>query len=471
MNTATLNAPKNTQNDASDWKDGKRWLWLMSPGIPFLGLAAFGLFFQTGWGALLWAGPLLIHFIVPVFDLLIGEDKVNAPESAVPKLIADNYYRWVVAAYIPSQYLITIIGAWLAVYGNLAWWELIGMAWSVGAINGVGINTAHELGHKKEKLERWLARITLAPVAYGHFYVEHNKGHHKNVATPEDPASSKMGETFWAFLPRTTIGSIKSAWSIEANRLERLSKPALSVHNEVLQSWAMTVVFFGALTIAFGPIALLFLVVQAMYGFTLLEVVNYIEHYGLLRQKTSSGRYERCQPHHSWNSNHMVTNLVLYQLQRHSDHHANPTREFQALRHFDDTPQLPSGYASMITLAYFPPLWFKVMDKRVAAHHGYDMMNANIHEPARERIMDKWHRSAHEDKVIEDAITIDENDVATEHGCTNCSYVYRDAEGCPDEGYPAGTAFSELPIDFPCPQCAVREKPDFVAISKAKQAA
>jgi alkane 1-monooxygenase len=133
--------------------------------------------------------------------------------------------------------------------------------------------------------------------------------------------------------------------------------------------------------------ALPFLLVQAFYGASLLEVVNYIEHYGLLRQKDSTGRYERCAPRHSWNSNHLVTNLFLYQLQRHSDHHANPTRRFQALRHFEDSPQLPSGYAGMLVLAYIPPLWFWVMDKRVKAHLNGDLSKANLYPAKREKLL------------------------------------------------------------------------------------
>lgn len=152
----------------------------------------------------------------------------------------------------------------------------------------------------------------------------------------------------------------------------------------------MTVVLFGALTLWLGPWALLFLVVQAIWGFSLLEVVNYIEHYGLLRKKLPSGRYERCAPRHSWNSNHIVTNLALYQLQRHSDHHANPTRRYQALRHFEESPQLPSGYASMLMVAYLPPLWFRLMDKRVATHFGGEIEHANLHPPKREALLRRW---------------------------------------------------------------------------------
>src|ERR1043166_4108843 len=325
MTATTLTTP------AQSWIDGKRWLWLLSPAIPVLVMLALGLYQWTGFGLFTWGGALLLYGIIPVLDWLIGVDRNNAPESAVGQLEADPYYRAIVYAYIPLQYAATIWGAWLAVNSHATWWELLGLVITVGIVNGIAINTAHELGHKKESVERWLAKLTLAPVAYGHFFVEHTRGHHKNVATPDDPASSKMGETFWQFLPRTMIGSLRSAWKIEGERLARNGKKTWSFDNDNLQAWAMTIVLFGALTLWLGPKALPFLLLQAFYGASLLEVVNYLEHYGLLRQKTKEGRYERCRPEHSWNSNHIVTNLFLYQLQRHSDHHANPTRRSQEI--------------------------------------------------------------------------------------------------------------------------------------------
>jgi alkane 1-monooxygenase len=448
------------------WVDGKRWLWLWSPALPAIGAASVLAVLLGAPGALLWTLPVIFYVLAPLLDWIIGEDRVNAPESAVPALDADHYYRRIVYAYIPSQFLVTGLGAYLAVRGHLAAWELLALVVTTGVANGVGINTAHELGHKTGGLERWLAKIALAPVAYGHFFVEHNKGHHKNVATPEDPASSRMGETFWAFLPRTVIGSLKSAWKIERERLARQGRSVWSIRNENLQSWAMTVLVFGALTAWLGPWALAFLVVQAALGFSLLEVVNYLEHYGLLRRKLADGRYERCQPRHSWNSNHVVTNLFLYQLQRHSDHHANPTRRYQALRHFDDSPQLPAGYAALIIVAYFPPLWFRLMDKRVAAHHGGDLRQAHLHGPRREALLRKWPAPAAAARDAEPAAKTGAAvavDGAALHRCPNCSYVYNPRLGCPQEGYPAGTSWASLPQSWACPQCAVREKPDFVA--------
>ncbi len=461
---------------APSWVDGKRYWWLLSPGLPAMGLAVLAMASTTGNGLWFWLLPFVFYGIVPLLDRLIGTDPVNAPESAVPDLESDRYYRGIVFAYIPAQYGVTLFGAWLAVQGGFAGWELLGLTVVVGIINGVGINTAHELGHKTNPLERWLAKITLAPVAYGHFFIEHNKGHHKHVATPEDPASSRMGETFWAFLPRTVIGSVRSAWGIERARLIRDGKPVFSRHNEILQAWGMTVLLFGAISLWLGPWALVFLVAQAAYGASLLEVVNYLEHYGLLRLKDASGRYERCQPRHSWNSNHVVTNLLLYQLQRHSDHHAHPTRRYQGLRSFDDSPQLPSGYASMLLIAYLPPLWFRVMDPLVVAHYNGDLTRASLHPSRRQALLRRW-------MGVDAAAVATASSLAAAnpvragipaepahalYQCPNCSYCYDEAVGCPEEGYPRGTRWAALPADWSCPHCAVRDKADFAAVVPAR---
>ena len=467
-----MHSTLSTTNAAStSWADGKRYLWLLSPFLPMMAFSILCAAQLTGIYALAWFAPALLYVIIPLADWLVGTDTNNPPESAVRDLENDRYYRWIVYAYIPTQFATTILACFIAVTVNLAWWELLPLIIAAGVINGISINTAHELGHKKEGFDRWMARLTLAPVAYGHFYVEHNKGHHKNVATPDDPASSKMGETFYAFLPRTIIGSLRSAWGIEKERLGRLGLSVWHWQNENLQAWAMTVVLFGGLTAWLGWMALPFLLVQAFFGAALLEVINYIEHYGLLRKKGADGRYERCQPHHSWNSNHIVTNLFLYQLQRHSDHHANPTRRFQALRHFDDSPQLPSGYASMLMLAYFPPLWFRQMDPLVAKHFKGDLTHANLHPAKRDALLAKWGGK----RLDDGAPALFPNSLAGEaaaapsaearYQCTDCGYVYDEAKGCPHEGFAPGTPWARIPNNWPCPDCAVREKVDFVALA------
>jgi alkane 1-monooxygenase len=210
------------------------------------------------------------------------------------------------------------------------------------------------------------------------------------VATPEDPASSRLGETFWRFLPRTVAGSVRNSWRLERTRLRRMGKRTLSPRNDVLNAWAMTVVLWGVLLALFGPAIWPYLLIQAVFGFCLLEAVNYLEHYGLKREQLANGRWERVSPRHSWNNNNVTTNLFLYHLQRHSDHHANPTRRYQALRHFEESPQLPSGYATMIVLCYFPPLWRRVMDRRVLAHFGGDVTLANIQPSKRDKVLARY---------------------------------------------------------------------------------
>lgn len=451
--------------------DPKRYLWLWGIVVAFLPLIGGGLAVATGWSAMWFFAPVFLYVLVPIADYLVGKDVSNPDESALAALESDPYYRWCTYLFIPVQYGVTVWAAWLVGSGTLGWVGLIGLTWSMSILSGVGINTAHELGHKKPTLERWLSKIALAPVAYGHFFVEHNKGHHRHVATPEDPASARMGESFYAFLPRTMLGSLRSAWCIERERLARRGRSVWSWENENLQAWSMTVALFAALTAAFGWIVLPFLVVQAFFGAALLEVVNYLEHYGLLRRKKADGRYERCQPRHSWNNNHIVTNVLLYHLQRHSDHHAHPTRRYQALRHFGDAPQLPTGYAGMIVLAFMPPLWYRVMNPRVVAHHGGDLRDANLQLGKREALLRRYPPPA--DTTVDDTAERRETTEAqagagpdgvrtTRYECVECGYVYDEAQGCPSEGFAPGTSWSQIPDDWACPQCAVRDKVDFV---------
>ena len=277
--------------------------------------------------------------------------------------------------------------------------DRVGMALGVGMVAGIAINTAHELGHKKESHERWLAKIALAQTFYGHFYIEHNRGHHVRVSTPEDPASARMGENVWSFMPRTVSGSLRSAWELEKKRFGRLGKSHWNINNDVLNAWLMSVVLWGGLMAVFGVGILPFLVIQAVVGIWLLESVNFLEHYGMKRQKLESGRYERVNPSHSWNSNNIGTNVLLYHLQRHSDHHANPTRRYQALRDFPEAPVLPTGYAGMIVLTWVPQIWRKVMDKRVLAHYEGNITRANLHPAKADHYLRKYGAAEQADRT------------------------------------------------------------------------
>lgn len=404
MSHGTL--PGDTAGTNVEWRDKKRHLWLLGlipPTAVFLAAAFVAAFNAIGWDVVSpvwwWIGPILVYVLLPILDVFFGPDGENPPEELMEQLENDKYYRYCTYVYIPFQIASLIFAcylwtasdlSWLGIDGGLGLISKIGLAFSIGAMGGIGINTAHELGHKKDSLERWLSKITLAQTFYGHFYIEHNRGHHVRVATPEDPASSRFGESFWTFLPRSVFGSLRSAWELEAKRMNRLERPVWHISNDVLNAWLMSVVLWAALAGIFGWQVLPFLLLQAVYGFSLLETVNYLEHYGLRRQTTAAGRYERCTPRHSWNSDHICTNIFLYHLQRHSDHHANPTRRYQTLRSFDDAPNLPSGYASMITLAYFPPIWRRVMDHRVVEHYEGDISLANLHPRKADRIIAKY---------------------------------------------------------------------------------
>jgi alkane 1-monooxygenase len=369
------------------WRDPKRHAWLLGLVVPTLPFIACGLVEATGVGALWFFGPLVVFGIFPALDLAIGMDARNPPDDVIKWLEQDRYYRWCTYLYLPLQYAGLVLACWLFSRPSLSTVDKVGLALTVGMVSGVAINTAHELGHKRADLERWLSRLALAQSGYGHFFIEHNRGHHVKVATPEDPASARLGESFYAFWPRTVAGSLRSAWALERTRLRRLDSGPWTPRNDILTAWAMSLALFALLAVVFGAEVLPFLAIQAVVGFSLLEVVNYLEHYGLLRQRREDGRYERTRPEHSWNSNSAASNVLLYHLQRHSDHHANPVRRYQALRHVDEAPQLPTGYAGMILLALVPPLWRRVMDHRVLDHYERDVTLTNLHPPKRRRYL------------------------------------------------------------------------------------
>ena len=293
---------------------------------------------------------------------------------------ADPHYNRLLMMCIPAHLLVLVASAYLVGTQDLSWGVLIAFAIVIGISSGSSINTAHEIGHKNTKLERLLSRVTLAITGYGHFCIEHNLGHHRDVATPEDPASSRMGESIYRFMLREIPGAAKRGWMEESKRLQKRKLKVWSLDNHILQSYLMTFVLQGGLVLLLGWQLIVFFLIHNLFGWFQLTSANYIEHYGLLREKKANGKYERCQPHHSWNANHYVSNLLLFQLQRHSDHHANPSRSYQALRSLENLPELPTGYSAMYLLAYIPPLWFKIMNDRLLAvpHINGDLSKVNI---------------------------------------------------------------------------------------------
>ena len=263
--------------DPTRWRDPKRYAWLLGLIVPTLPFLAWGLVEATGLGVFWFYGPVLVFGVFPLLDLAIGMDAANPPDSVIKWLEGDRYYRWCTYAFIPIQYAGLAFACWMWSSGKLSTVEDVGLALTVAMVSGIAINTAHELGHKRDSLERWLSRIALAQSGYGHFFIEHNRGHHVRVATPEDPASARLGESFYAFWPRTVAGSLRSAWGLERTRLARMDRGPWTLRNDILGAWAMTVVLFAALCAVFGVVVLPYLILQAVLGFSLLEVVNYLE--------------------------------------------------------------------------------------------------------------------------------------------------------------------------------------------------
>jgi alkane 1-monooxygenase len=354
-----------------------RLVWLLALSVPLLPFLALTLD-RAGLGDLAWwLPPLLLYGLVPLLDGLLGDDRGNPDDSRSAQLAQDPWYRRVLIAWLPLHYAALALGGWVVAQEPPGWLGGLGMVATLGLVSGGGINVGHELGHKRGAVSAWLARLALAPACYGHFVVEHNRGHHVRVATPEDPASARLGESYWRFLPRSVLGGLRSAWALERERLTRQGLPVWHWHNQNLQGWALSLLLAGALVACFGWVVLPLFLAQALYGAATLESVNYIEHYGLLRQRDPGGRYERCAPQHSWNSSRRLSNWLLYQLERHADHHAHPLRPYQLLRHFEDSPQLPAGYAALVPLTWVPPLWFALMDRRVLAFYGGDPTRCN----------------------------------------------------------------------------------------------
>lgn len=367
--------------------DNKRYLWMLGLLAPASALLPSQLVYWTGMPVFWWSGVLVFFVIIPIIDLLAGEDGHNPDASAADELQNDRYYRWCTYLFLPIQFIGLIVACWMWAYGGLSVVDKIGLAVTVGLVAGTGINAAHELGHRVEQHERWLAKVALSQTLYGHFFVEHNRGHHVRVATPEDPASARLGESVWTFVPRSAVLGLASAWKLEAGRLRRKGHSVFHPSNALLHTWLLSAVLFVTLMVVFGWAIAPYLLIQAVVGFVLLEMVNYVEHYALLRETNERGRYVRCAPRHSWNSDRLCTNIFLYHLQRHSDHHANPGKRYQTLLSCDEAPQLPAGYATMVLLAAVPPLWRRVMDPRVLDHYDGDLVRANILPRKRDRIL------------------------------------------------------------------------------------
>eukprot|EP01097_Dermamoeba_algensis_P004289 TRINITY_DN2830_c0_g1_i1.p1 TRINITY_DN2830_c0_g1~~TRINITY_DN2830_c0_g1_i1.p1 ORF type:complete len:405 (-),score=84.89 TRINITY_DN2830_c0_g1_i1:288-1502(-) len=320
----------------------------------------------TGGRGIWYFSPIILTFVfVPLLDFILPPLKLN-PTAEQEKILEKQFkFQLPVWLWVPTQIFSVIFTCYVFGHWDLTLTEQIGLLLTVGLMGGQSINVAHELGHKLSSIEKFFAKTSLAFVCYMHFQIEHIQGHHWNVATPKDPATSRLGESLYQFLPRTIYYSFISAWDIEAKRLKKANKAFWSSDNQMLWFMFWPTMITMTIYLTFGLWGAIFFLMQSAVGFLFLEVVNYVEHYGLLREEISPGHYEQVRPIHSWNANESVTNYFLFKLQRHSDHHTFPVRRYQVLRSFEESPQLPAGYSGCILLALVPPLWFYIMNPRV----------------------------------------------------------------------------------------------------------
>ncbi len=317
-----------------------------------------------------------VFLLVPLVDIAMGLDTTNVSDQIKPVVSKEFYYRFVTYIWVFVQFGMfawaCIVFSTRGLITPLEWGAFtLGFALVTG---GIGITVAHELGHKKSKLEQFYSQALLMTVCYMHFFIEHNRGHHIHVATPEDPATARKHQNFYAFWFQTTFGSWTHAWGIEKGSLQRRGLTVWSPHNKMLLYTILPFVFCSTLTWITSQLAgrvvwefPLFFLAQSLLAFSLLELVNYIEHYGITRRALAPNQYERINPMHSWNASHLLSNFFLFQLQRHSDHHYNASKRYQVLDHYDESPQLPFGYPTMILVALLPPLWFRMMNIRLEA--------------------------------------------------------------------------------------------------------
>ncbi len=342
----------------------------LSPLIVFI--LSWISFTQTGWITYL---PVLYAFVlIPFLELFIKPDSGNLSQAEEELAKADRVYDYILYLIVPLQYFLLITFLFSLKDASLTAVDLSGRIISMGILCGVfGINVAHELGHRIRKEEQLMAKALLLTSLYTHFFIEHNKGHHKNVATHEDPSSARLNEMVFLFYPRTLLFTYLHAWKIAGKEVKKKGKPVFSLYNEMLQLQLLQLAFVTIVFIVFGIKILIAFLLAAFIGMLLLECVNYIEHYGLSRNQTATGQYERTLPHHSWNSNHLVGRLMLFELSRHSDHHYLASRKYQVLRHHNHSMQMPTGYPGMMILAHMPPLWFYIMNKRIKKEASFEM--------------------------------------------------------------------------------------------------
>jgi len=345
--------------------------WALPFSLPFL--FPIVTYYAGSWGNF-YPTITLIFMTVPLLEIVCGLDGDNPNAQQAQALTEQKSFRWVTFVWMPFQFGFLVWCCWAFATFPIGLLDRLAFIISVGLNCGaLGINISHELIHRSEINEQRLGKCLLMMVCYGHWYIEHLRGHHKHVSTPNDPATARCGQTFYQFWWQSVKGTWWSAWDLEKVRLAKQGEGVWSVHNEILALCAGSALCAAASYAVFGTLGLIMFLGQSFIAFSILELVNYIEHYGLARRpllvtdKTGKVRYEAVNVIHSWNADSKITNLFLFKLQRHSDHHAYASRRYQILRTFENSPQMPTGYAGMITMALIPPLWFYVMNPRVEA--------------------------------------------------------------------------------------------------------
>jgi alkane 1-monooxygenase len=335
----------------------------LSPAIVYI--LAFIAFTYSGWLSCI--ALIYAWIFLPLLEFAIRPDSTNMDEVETEIAKADKVYDYLLYFFVALQFI--ALTYFLFVMQNnqqLTWWEIVARISTMGLLCGsFGINVGHELGHRINKFEQALAKAALLTSLYMHFKIEHNKGHHKRVATPDDPASARYNEPVYSFYVRTIIFSYLSAWKIANDEMRKKALPVLHYKNEMIQAHIIQVLFVSAIGFFFGWTVTLYYLIAAFIGILLLETVNYIEHYGLQRRLVVEGKYERAMPQHSWNSNHILGRLMLFELSRHSDHHFLAGKKYQVLQHHDNSPQLPTGYPGSMILSLIPPAWFYIMNRKI----------------------------------------------------------------------------------------------------------
>jgi alkane 1-monooxygenase len=317
-------------------------------------------------GILTFATPLYAFIFIPLLEIILKDYDREYSESQKEKRLNNILFDILLYLNIPFVFGLLAYGFWVLETKSMLPFEMVGIVLSLGILLATNaINVAHELGHRKTQRERTLSKLLLLPCLYMHFYLEHNFGHHKNVATPEDPATSKKNQSVYHFWITSVLKQYKNAWQIQLSILAKGNHTYFSLKNDMLWYSIFQLCYLDLCFLFFGISGLLFALAVGVLSFVFLETINYVEHYGLVRKKLPSGRYERVQTHHSWNSNHIIGRIVLYELTRHSDHHFKASKKYQILENKKESPQLPFGYPTSILLSLVPPLWFWIMNSRI----------------------------------------------------------------------------------------------------------